>query len=79
MENRLNSKSTYSVIRYSVIPYSAFYKFPVLNSKNNYNYQVKVWVWCGVGKMNGRTVYVFTAMLTNRLHGKAAELCLANS
>ena len=32
-----------------------------------------IWVWCGVAEE------LFTCLLTNRLHGKAAELCLANS
>ena len=30
-----------------------------------------IWVWCVEAIMNGH-------LLTNRLHGKAAELCLAN-
>ena len=34
-----------------------------------------IWVWCGVAIMNGQIVNV----LTNCLHGKEAELCLANS
>ena len=48
----------------------------VLNSKNKFIVaKLTVWVWCGIAIMNGQIVYVFT----NRLHGKAAELCLANS
>ena len=39
----------------------------VLSSKNNF-----IWMLQGVAIMNRR-------LLTNRLHGKAAELCLANS
>ena len=37
--------------------------------------KLTIWVWCGVAIMNGQIVYMFT----DCLHGKAAELCLANS
>ena len=36
-----------------------------------------IWVWYGVAIMNRQIVY--RRLLTNRLHGKAAEACLANS
>ena len=50
----------------------------VLNSENKFIVaKLTVWVWCGVATMNGQIVY--RRLLTNRLHGKAAELCLAKS
>ena len=36
-----------------------------------------IWVWCGVTIKNGQIVYI--RLLKNRLHGKAAEQCWANS
>ena len=51
---------------------------PVLNSKNNFIIvKLKIWGWCGVAIMNRQIVY--KCLLTNRLHGKPAELCLADS
>ena len=45
----------------------------VLNSENNFIIaKLTVWVWYGVAIMNGQIVY--RRLLTNRLHGKAAEL-----
>ena len=39
-----------------------------------------VWVWCGVAIMERKNrLRVYRRLLTNRLHGKAAELYLANS
>ena len=35
-----------------------------------------IWVWRGVAIMSG---CIYRCLLTNRLHGKTAELCLANS
>ena len=58
----------------------------VLTSKNNFIIvKLTVWVWCGVAVINGQIdksftcLHVYRCLLTNRLHGKAAELCLANS
>ena len=40
--------------------------------------KVTIWLWCGIAIINGQIVY--RRLLTkSRLHGKAAELCLANS
>ena len=42
--------------------------------------ELTIWVWCGVAIMKGQIVYpVYRPLLTDRLHGKAAELCLAKS
>ena len=41
--------------------------------------KLTIWVWCGVTIMNGQIICVYRGLLTNRLHGKAAELSLANS
>ena len=43
--------------------------------------KLMIWVWCGVRSYNERTnrFRVYRRLLTNPLHGKAAELCLANS
>ena len=35
-------------------------------------------VWCSYNEQTNR-LRVYICLLTNRLHGKAAELCLANS
>ena len=52
----------------------------VLNSDNNFLIaKLTVWVWCGIAIMNGQIVCVYRRFLTNHLHVKAAELCLANS
>ena len=54
----------------------------VLNSENKFIVvKLTVWVWCGVAIYNEWTncLCVYRRLLTNRLHGKAAELCLANS
>ena len=40
--------------------------------------KLKIWVWCGVAIMNTQIRYVYTDAVTNHLHDKAAELCLAN-
>ena len=45
--------------------------------------KLSIWVWCGIAIMNrqiGLLVYiilllVYIRLLTNRLHGKAAEIC----
>ena len=36
-------------------------------------------VWCSYNDRTYRFIRCFRCLLTNRLHGKAAELCLANS
>ena len=47
----------------------------VLNCKNNFTIaKLTIWVWCGVAIM-----FSYRCLLTNRLHGKAAEICLANN
>ena len=48
--------------------------------KQFYNWKLTVWVWC-YSSYNERTnrLRVYRRLLTNRLLGKAAELCLANS
>ena len=54
----------------------------VLSSKNKLIVaKLAIWVWCGVATYNERTnpLHVYRHFSTNRLHGKAAELCLANS
>ena len=38
-----------------------------------------LWVWCGVAMMNQSRLHAYRHLLTNRLHGKAAGLCLAYS
>ena len=35
-------------------------------------------VWCSYNELTN-CLHVYRCLLTNRLHGKAAELCLANS
>ena len=40
--------------------------------------KLTVWVWCIYNERTNR-LRVYKCLLTNRLHGKAAELCLANS
>ena len=51
----------------------------VLNSENNYIIvKLTVWMWCSYNERTNR-LHVYRHLLTNRLHGKAAELCLANS
>ena len=40
--------------------------------------KLTVWVWCSYNEWTNR-LRVYRLLLTNRLHGKAAELCLANS
>ena len=35
-------------------------------------------VWCSYNEQTNR-LHIYRCLLTNRLHGKAAELCLANS
>ena len=64
----------------------------VLNSENNFIIaKLTIWVWCGVVwygvvwcgvvwcGVADKLLHVYRRLLTNRLHGKAAELCLANS
>ena len=36
-------------------------------------------MWCSVAIMNAEIICVYRHLFTNHLHGKAAELCLANS
>ena len=43
--------------------------------KQFYNCKAIIWVWCGVAIMNALS----RRLLTNRLHGKAAEICLVKS
>ena len=51
----------------------------VLNSENNFVIaKLTVWVWCSYNERTNR-LRVYRCFLTNRLHSKAAELCLANS
>ena len=54
----------------------------VLSSENNSIIaKLTIWVWCGVAAIDGRIVCicVYRRLLTNHLHGKAAEICLTNS
>ena len=47
---------------------------PSIEQRNHFI--IMIWMWHGVAIMNGKIAYV----LTDRcLHGKAAEICLANS
>ena len=53
----------------------------LLHSKNNFIIaKLTVWVWCGVtyNEWTNR-LSVYRRLLTNHLHGKAAEPCLAKS
>ena len=51
----------------------------VLNSENKFIVvKLIVWVWCSYNEQTNH-LRVYRRLLTNRLHGKAAELCLANS
>ena len=43
--------------------------------KQFYNFKAIIWVWYGVAIMNALS----RCLLTNRLHGKAAEICLVKS
>ena len=48
----------------------------MVHCKNNFVIaKLTAWVWCGVAIMKRGIVYLFT----DRLHVKAAELCLNNS
>ena len=54
----------------------------ILNSKSKFIVaKLTVWVWCHVASYNKRTnrLRVYSRLLTNHLHGKAAKLCLANN
>ena len=46
--------------------------------KQFYNCEANSFVWCSYNKWTNR-LGVYKRWLINRLHGKAAELCLANS
>ena len=63
-----------------VLSYLWFVLAIVLNSKMKF-ISVNLTVWCGVAMYNERAIRlcVYRHLLTNHLHGKAAELCLANS
>ena len=52
----------------------------ILNSEKNYSYEANSLgvVLCNYNEQTNR-LRVYRRLLTNRLHGKAAELCLANS
>ena len=51
----------------------------VLNSENNFIIANNLGVvWCSNNEQTN-PLCVYRCFLTNRLHGKAAELCLANS
>ena len=39
--------------------------------------KLTIWVWCGVANESFTCLQIL--VYTNRLHGKAAELCLADS
>ena len=48
----------------------------VLNSENKFIVaKLTGWVWCSYNERTNR----LSGLLTNRLHGKATELCLANT
>ena len=53
----------------------------VVALNNEYNFiiaKLTVWVWCSYNERTNR-LRANRSLLTNCLHGKAAELCLANS
>ena len=54
---------------YNMVPFSP----SIEKQKQFIIVKLKIWVWCS------RPLHVYRHLLTNRLHGKAAELCLASS
>ena len=51
---------------------SIWFILAVVEQRKQIYAKLTVWVWCGVA-------YNYRRLLTNCLHGKARELCLANS